>query len=112
MTSVVNSDATDKMLNQYRTQINILTIKLEQYKKAIEFLLEDNKKRKASEEEAIKEKEKIINQFRCVVCFSKQKTILFEPCLHFSTCRSCSEKVSHCPICRGEFESRLPVFGE
>ena len=112
MTSVVNSDSTNRMLNQYRMQINVLTNQLDQYKQAIEFLIEDNKKRKSREEEAIEEKEKIINQFRCVVCFSKQKTIVFEPCLHFSTCRSCSDKVSHCPICRCEFESRLPVFGE
>ena len=79
MTSVVNSDSTNRMLNQYRMQINVLTNQLDQYKQAIEFLIEDNKKRKSREKEAIEEKEKIINQFRCVVCFSKQKTIVFEP---------------------------------
>ena len=43
MTSVVNSDSTNRMLNQYRMQINVLTNQLDQYKQAIEFLIEDNK---------------------------------------------------------------------
>ena len=66
MTSVVNSDSTNRMLNQYRMQINVLTNQLDQYKQAIEFLIEDNKKRKSREKEAIEEKEKIINQFRFI----------------------------------------------
>ena len=102
----------DRLLMQHRAKINMLESQLAKYKEAIQFLLEDNKNRRENEETAIKEREKVINQFRCVICFQKPKSILFDPCMHFSTCQSCSDRLQHCPICRGEFESRLLVFGE
>ena len=39
------------------------------------------------------------------------KNVILEPCLHFVCCDKCSDSLDCCPICRGQFESRLLVFG-
>lgn len=36
----------------------------------------------------------------CAVCLSDMKNIVFIPCGHFYTCKSCSERLKTCPICR------------
>jgi len=36
----------------------------------------------------------------CAVCLSDTKNIVFIPCGHFYTCKSCSERLKTCPICR------------
>jgi len=36
----------------------------------------------------------------CAVCLSDVKSIVFIPCGHFYTCKSCSERLKTCPICR------------
>jgi hypothetical protein len=109
----------DRLITQQSMHIKYLTSQLENYNKLTTLLTKDNiqlveynKKLVESDKFSTDEKNKIIDQFRCVVCFEKTKTILLEPCLHFATCQGCSEKINKCPICRGEFETRLLVFGE
>lgn len=36
----------------------------------------------------------------CAVCLSEVKSIVFIPCGHFYTCKSCSQRLKTCPICR------------
>ena len=36
----------------------------------------------------------------CAVCLSDVKSIVFIPCGHFYTCKSCSQQLKTCPICR------------
>lgn len=36
----------------------------------------------------------------CAVCLSDVKSIVFIPCGHFYTCKSCSVQLKTCPICR------------
>ena len=36
----------------------------------------------------------------CAVCLSETKNIVFIPCGHFYTCKSCSGRLKTCPICR------------
>lgn len=109
----------DRLITQQSMHIKYLTSQLENYEKFTTILTkdnirltQDNKKLIESDKLSTDEKNQIRDQFRCVVCFENTKTILFEPCLHFATCQGCSEKMNTCPICRGEFETRLLVFGE
>jgi len=36
----------------------------------------------------------------CAVCLYETKNIVFIPCGHFYTCKSCSGRLKTCPICR------------
>jgi len=36
----------------------------------------------------------------CKICYDEPMTVLFRPCGHLLTCRSCAQQLSNCPICR------------
>jgi E3 ubiquitin-protein ligase MUL1 len=57
---------------------------------------------KKKEEE--KEEEK-----SCVICFDSKSEIAFD-CGHVCTCKSCSENVQICPICRKHITIRLRII--
>lgn len=44
------------------------------------------------------------DESECVVCFENDKTIVFAPCGHYCTCKSCSDAIvnknNECPMCR------------
>ena len=46
---------------------------------------------------------------KCVVCFDKEKDIIFNPCGHFYCCYNCylNFKKNECPICRNKIQSIL-----
>eukprot|EP01125_Pyxidicula_operculata_P016692 TRINITY_DN5775_c0_g1_i1.p1 TRINITY_DN5775_c0_g1~~TRINITY_DN5775_c0_g1_i1.p1 ORF type:complete len:470 (+),score=21.03 TRINITY_DN5775_c0_g1_i1:1-1410(+) len=50
------------------------------------------------------------NNLDCSICLERTKSILFEPCMHLSTCDSCSTYVETCPVCRTVIQRRLKVF--
>lgn len=43
----------------------------------------------------------------CVICCVDKKEIVFDPCGHFYTCVSCSQKIKVCPICRANINNRI-----
>ena len=43
----------------------------------------------------------------CVICYADKKEIVFDPCGHFYTCVSCSQKIKVCPICRANINNRI-----
>lgn len=43
----------------------------------------------------------------CVICYADKKEIVFDPCGHFYTCASCSQKIKVCPICRANINNRI-----
>lgn len=92
--------------------INYLKHKLTEFQDIINKFTTENENLKTD----IKNKENTIktleNKYRCVICYEKCKNIVLEPCSHFVCCKECSESLLLCPICRGEFESRLLVFGD
>lgn len=47
----------------------------------------------------------------CVVCFEKNKRILFLPCRHICVCNSCSKRVgTKCPVCRKKIQLKIQCF--
>jgi hypothetical protein len=53
----------------------------------------------------------------CVICLSRNKNIVLQPCLHFCMCEVCMETLSSenyppiCPICRVFVINNLKVYG-
>ncbi|GLD93643.1 hypothetical protein PINS_up002248 [Pythium insidiosum] len=49
---------------------------------------------------------------QCVVCLTREKSILCLPCRHLCLCRECSQlqQLEKCPICRNVVESMLQVY--
>jgi hypothetical protein len=43
----------------------------------------------------------------CVICMVDKKQIVFGPCGHYFSCKTCSEKCVLCPICRCAVTDRL-----
>ena len=66
---------------------------------------------KTKNNELKKDNEQLNDKYRCSICYENCKNVILEPCLHFVCCDKCSDNLTECPICRGEFQSRLLVFG-
>ena len=49
------------------------------------------------------------DQNLCVICLDNGREVVFTPCGHLVTCKSCS-KLSECPICRSKIDASLTVF--
>jgi hypothetical protein len=57
------------------------------------------------------EKDQLQGCTRCVICLTNDRDTMFEPCSHFSFCKSCATRylayeratgrVPSCPVCRG-----------
>lgn len=46
----------------------------------------------------------------CAICFDEERCILFKPCNHAKTCKSCAEKLTTCPFCKAEIISMQKIF--
>ncbi|CAD8064705.1 unnamed protein product [Paramecium sonneborni] len=48
----------------------------------------------------------------CVVCLSKTRSIILEPCLHFIVCQDCVDHLDKqiCPFCRIKIEKKIKVL--
>jgi len=46
----------------------------------------------------------------CRVCFEREIVMVLLPCRHRILCSFCSEKCTHCPVCRSDIMERMPVF--
>ena len=46
----------------------------------------------------------------CKICFLNVCDIVFLPCRHFVSCRSCASQLDKCAICRGSIKNTLTVF--
>eukprot|EP00808_Paulinella_micropora_P022022 g80273.t1 len=44
---------------------------------------------------------------QCVVCLDETCSMVFYPCKHMKTCESCSETLTHCPLCRTEIKDNF-----
>jgi len=45
----------------------------------------------------------------CTVCFERERIILLQPCTHLALCNTCADRVTVCPICRGDIHARVQV---
>ena len=66
------------------------------------------KKEKEKEEDTDVKRAKIFSE--CKICMDRDKTVLFEPCMHLCCCNICSMKVKSCPICRSRIHKKVNVF--
>lgn len=46
----------------------------------------------------------------CVVCMASQCQVVFVPCGHLCCCKTCSQQVMLCPLCRREIQSKIHVI--
>lgn len=37
---------------------------------------------------------------KCVICYSRDREMACDPCFHFCVCRTCSQRLRSCPLCR------------
>ena len=54
------------------------------------------------------EDEEVCEALACTVCFSRRRSMVFMPCRHMCTCRSCYRNLGvapMCPICRQAIET-------
>ena len=57
-----------------------------------------------------REYNKLVDVYRCVVCYKNPKNIILEPCYHFSICKECLNKLNTCPVCRKDIECYHVIF--
>eukprot|EP01060_Flectonema_neradi_P023588 TRINITY_DN3185_c0_g1_i1.p1 TRINITY_DN3185_c0_g1~~TRINITY_DN3185_c0_g1_i1.p1 ORF type:complete len:303 (+),score=41.08 TRINITY_DN3185_c0_g1_i1:49-957(+) len=48
----------------------------------------------------------------CVICLTKQRSVAFVPCGHWSCCKKCASKITTCPMCREQVREHLYVSGK
>lgn len=46
----------------------------------------------------------------CVICINQQREIVYLPCAHLLTCKSCGPLLDECPICTQKVEKKLKIF--
>lgn len=46
----------------------------------------------------------------CVVCMASQCQVVFVPCGHLCCCKTCSQQLTLCPLCRREIMSKIHVI--
>jgi hypothetical protein len=46
----------------------------------------------------------------CVICASKPRAFMFQPCGHFLACQQCAARVKDCPACRAPIASLQQVY--
>ena len=49
-------------------------------------------------------------KYLCIICMASNRKVVFMPCSHFVTCKSCSESCDDCPVCRNILMGKLEVF--
>ena len=49
-------------------------------------------------------------QLRCVICMTRQRNILFNPCRHMCCCSECAHNIHACPICRQVISHQIAVY--
>ena len=92
----------EKLEDDMRKKINILTYELEKKEGAI-YLMENYSK------EQVNEILKNINV--CIICKERERNIVFIPCDHLACCEPCAvEIISKCPICRQNITNKIKVY--
>ena len=46
----------------------------------------------------------------CCICMDSDKSVMFEPCRHVSTCEACSAHVNQCPLCKCVPTRKVSVY--
>ena len=62
-----------------------------------------------SEDEPVDDDTKMFDA-SCTVCMIHKKQVFFRPCGHMATCFTCSERLTACPLCKVNIDSKDRVF--
>jgi len=46
----------------------------------------------------------------CNICYDNDKSIMFIPCNHITSCTNCSDKLNKCPICNKKIKKKINFF--
>jgi len=46
----------------------------------------------------------------CIICFEREKSVLFFPCKHVCTCKKCSSQLLSCPVCKQKTQEKIDIF--
>lgn len=46
----------------------------------------------------------------CQICYDAKLSVLFRPCNHLSSCSTCSDRLTLCPICRSDIQEKIVVY--
>jgi len=50
-------------------------------------------------------------QLRCVICMTRQRNMLFNPCRHICCCSECAyNNIHECPICRQVISEQFAIY--
>ena len=52
----------------------------------------------------------IEKQVLCVVCLTRERSVVFLPCFHLVSCDVCQYGVHECPVCRKPVDSRVKAM--
>eukprot|EP01135_Chromosphaera_perkinsii_P000122 Nk52_evm18s32 gene=Nk52_evmTU18s32 len=100
----------DDVESRYKTLLDNL---VERHKGALGALTSQHEEKLRELQNSKKrEYENLERQTICVVCLSSERTVLLQNCSHFVLCKSCSQQISECPVCRKAVcpESILDVY--
>jgi len=84
--------------------------KLEKHLQETSKLISEAKIRAQVLEQLQKEKAKMETEKKCVVCVSAGREVTLIPCGHHCCCKTCSEKVSKCPVCHASVTDKVVTF--
>lgn len=74
---------------------------------------EETKRRKVDEDESKRTDPMTTDQDtggQCIICWTEAKSVLFLPCKHLCSCKTCSDKTEECPLCRTAIQEKTQVF--
>jgi hypothetical protein len=54
--------------------------------------------------------DKLLDTYRCTVCYKNPKNIILSDCFHFCLCFACLNKLDQCPICRKDIDLYHKIF--
>ena len=109
--SVINMENSDKSMKQHEKNEVGHSLAIQQQPKKPK--LEDTIKGERNEVgdiNLVEEVEKLKKERSCVVCFDRQKVVMFMPCSHLAACVECSVAMSTCPICRQKIEATIRTY--
>ena len=58
----------------------------------------------------VKRVDKLLDTYRCTVCYKNPKNIILHNCFHFCLCSECLGKLDQCPICRKDIDLYHIIF--
>lgn len=56
------------------------------------------------------ENHKLKDERLCIICYDKERAVVFLPCGHLNTCTNCAPAFNKCPTCRGTITNLVRAY--